>query len=113
MIDALWSGGTPRIAVRSILSSNLTDLGGMRARPLTEKGMVELFASVLRKDEDGVTYLVTPVEKLSITVERGHFVAVRLDAKGEGEDQRCSSQRTWAMKWIESATGDAAANRNE
>lgn len=55
---------------------------------ITRKGLVELFASVLRKDADGVTYLVTPVEKLSITVERGHFVAVRVDAKGEGEDQR-------------------------
>ena len=55
---------------------------------ITRKGMVELFASVLRKDADGVTYLVTPVEKLSITVERAHFVAIRLDAKGEGEAQR-------------------------
>ena len=51
-------------------------------------GLVKLFASVLRKDEDGVTYLVTPVEKLSIQVERAHFLAVRVDAKGEGEDQR-------------------------
>lgn len=55
---------------------------------ITRKGLVKLFASVLRKDEDGITYLVTPVEKLSITVERAHFVAVRLDAKGEGQDQR-------------------------
>lgn len=51
-------------------------------------GLVKLFASVLRKDDDGQTYLVTPVEKLTITVERAHFVAVRLDAKGEGQDQR-------------------------
>ncbi len=55
---------------------------------ITRRGMVDLFASVLRKDADGVTYLVTPAEKLSITVERAHFVAVRLDAKGEGEAQR-------------------------
>ncbi len=55
---------------------------------ITRKGMVDLFASVLRKDEDGVTYLVTPVEKLSITVERAHFVAVRMDVTGEGESQR-------------------------
>jgi len=55
---------------------------------ITRKGMVELFASVLRKDEDGVTFLVTPVEKLAITVERAHFIAIRLDAKGEGESQR-------------------------
>jgi hypothetical protein len=55
---------------------------------ITRKGMVELFASVLRKDEDGVTYLVTPAEKLSITVERAHFIAVRVDAKGKGKTQR-------------------------
>ena len=55
---------------------------------ITRKGLVELFASVLRKDEDGITYLVTPAEKLTITVERAHFVAVRLDAKGEGQSQR-------------------------
>lgn len=55
---------------------------------ITRKGLIELFASVLRKDADGVTYLVTPVEKLSITVERAHFLAIRVDAKGKGEDQR-------------------------
>ena len=55
---------------------------------ITRKGLVDLFASVLRKDADGITYLVTPVEKLSITVERAHFVATRVDAKGEGQDQR-------------------------
>lgn len=52
------------------------------------KGLIGLFASVLRKDEDGETYLVTPVEKLLITVERAHFVATRLDVEGEGEDTR-------------------------
>ena len=55
---------------------------------ITRSGLVKLFASVLRKDEDGLTYLVTPVEKLTITVECAHFIAVRLDAKGEGQDQR-------------------------
>ncbi len=55
---------------------------------ITRKPLVKLFASVLRKDEDGLTYLVTPAEKLTITVERAHFIAVRLDVKGEGQDQR-------------------------
>jgi hypothetical protein len=55
---------------------------------ITRRGMVDLFASVLRKDEDGRTYLVTPVEKLGIQVERAHFLAVRVDASGEGEAQR-------------------------
>ncbi len=55
---------------------------------ITRKGLVKLFASVLRKDADGQTYLVTPVEKMMITVERAHFIAVRMDAKGEGKTQR-------------------------
>ncbi|MEM9600603.1 MAG: DUF1285 domain-containing protein [Pseudomonadota bacterium] len=55
---------------------------------ITRKGLVALFASVLRKDEDGRTYLVTPVEKLGIQVERAPFLAVRVDANGEGEEQR-------------------------
>lgn len=45
-------------------------------RPIQRKRMVRLFSSVLRKDEDGVTYLVTPAEKLSITVEDAPLVAV-------------------------------------
>jgi hypothetical protein len=55
---------------------------------ITRRGLVDLFASILRKDEDGETYLVTPVEKIKIEVERGHFVAVRVDVEGEGEAQR-------------------------
>lgn len=55
---------------------------------ITRRGMVDLFASVLRKDADGRTYLVTPVEKLGIQVERSHFLAVRVDTMGEGEEQR-------------------------
>jgi len=55
---------------------------------ITRKPLVKLFASVLRNDEDGQTYLVTPAEKLTITVERAHFIAIRMDAKGEGRDQR-------------------------
>ncbi|WP_034387531.1 DUF1285 domain-containing protein [Hellea balneolensis] len=56
--------------------------------PLTRRGLIDLFASILRKDEDGETYLVTPVEKIKIVVERAPFVAVRADIEGEGETQR-------------------------
>jgi hypothetical protein len=55
---------------------------------ITRRGMIDLFASVLRKDPDGRTYMVTPVEKLGIQVERAHFLAIRVDATGEGESQR-------------------------
>lgn len=55
---------------------------------ITRKPLITLFASILRKDADGRTYLVTPVEKIGIKVERGHFIATRLDAEGEGAAQR-------------------------
>jgi len=55
---------------------------------ITRRGLIDLFASILRKDDDGETYLVTPVEKIKIVVERAHFIAVRVDIEGEGEAQR-------------------------
>lgn len=41
--------------------------------------MVKLFSSILRLDEDGEYYLVTPVEKVRIQVEDAPFVAVSLN----------------------------------
>jgi len=55
--------------------------------PITRAPLVRLFSKVLRKDADGETYLVTPVEKILIKVECAHFLAVRLDVQGEGQDQ--------------------------
>jgi hypothetical protein len=49
--------------------------------------MVKLFSTVLRKDDDGKTYLVTPVEKIGITVEDAHFVAVTLDVVQDNDRQ--------------------------
>ena len=46
------------------------------------EALVRLFSSVLRRDPDGI-YLVTPHERLRITVEDAPFVAVRVDRAGE------------------------------
>ena len=54
---------------------------------ITRDRLVRLFSTILRKDEDGQTYLVTPVEKIAITVETAPFIATRVDAVGEGRDQ--------------------------
>jgi hypothetical protein len=43
------------------------------------ESMVRLFASILRKDADGATYLVTPTEKLRVAVADAAFVAIRVD----------------------------------
>lgn len=54
--------------------------------PIGRQNMVRLFASVLRKDADGKTYLVTPVEKIGITVDDAHFVAVAVEAAEEDDE---------------------------
>lgn len=56
--------------------------------PICRKRLVKLFASVLRKDEDGRHYLVTPVEKIGIEVEDAPFLAVDMSVEGSGRCQR-------------------------
>lgn len=56
--------------------------------PIGRPQLVRLFSTVLRKDEDGKTYLVTPVEKVGIRVEDAHFIAVEMQVSGEGEAQK-------------------------
>jgi hypothetical protein len=53
---------------------------------ITRPALVRLFATILRKDADGETYLVTPVEKIRVRVEDAHFLATRLDRVGEGDE---------------------------
>ncbi|MEM7267872.1 MAG: DUF1285 domain-containing protein [Pseudomonadota bacterium] len=54
--------------------------------PIGRMPLVKLFASVLKKDGDDY-FLVTPVEKIGITVDDAPFVAVDFETNGEGEDQ--------------------------
>ncbi|MFI4976198.1 MAG: DUF1285 domain-containing protein [Caulobacterales bacterium] len=49
--------------------------------PIGREALVRLFSTVLRKDPDGF-HLVTPVEKMRITVEDAPFIAVRVDRDG-------------------------------
>lgn len=57
------------------------------ATPIGRMPLVQLFSSVLRKDADGRTYLVTPVEKVGIRVVDAPFIAVEMDVAGSGEGQ--------------------------
>ena len=52
--------------------------------PIGREALVRLFSTVLRKDPEGFV-LVTPVEKLAITVEDAPFVAVRVDRRLDDE----------------------------
>jgi hypothetical protein len=56
--------------------------------PIGRIALVKLFASVLRKDDDGRTYLVTPAEKVDVAVEDAPFLAVEMAVAGAGRDQR-------------------------
>jgi hypothetical protein len=48
--------------------------------PIGREALVRLFASILRREDDRF-FLVTPAEKVGITVEDAPFVAVDVDAK--------------------------------
>lgn len=54
--------------------------------PIGRKELVRLFSTILRKDGDRYV-LVTPVEKVGITVDDAPFVAVDFQASGEGRAQ--------------------------
>ncbi|HEY7989911.1 MAG TPA: DUF1285 domain-containing protein [Stellaceae bacterium] len=55
--------------------------------PIGRPALVKLFATVLKRDEAGQYWLVTPAERGRIEVEDVPFVAVELDTRGEGRDQ--------------------------
>lgn len=55
--------------------------------PIGRKPLVRLFSTVLRKDADGRTYLVTPAEKVDVQVDDAPFLAVEMQVEGEGRDQ--------------------------
>ncbi len=53
--------------------------------PIGRQRLVKLFASVLKRDEHGAYWVVTPVEKAPVKVECAPFLAVALDVKHQGE----------------------------
>jgi hypothetical protein len=54
--------------------------------PIGRPELVRLFSTILRKDGEKY-FLVTPVEKVGITVDDAPFVAVDFEAEGEGRDR--------------------------
>lgn len=54
--------------------------------PIGRPALVKLFSNIL-KLEDGKYYLVTPVEKVGITVDDAPFVAVDFSGDGAGDAQ--------------------------
>lgn len=56
--------------------------------PIRRPALVKLFASILRREEDGRIVLVTPAECVGITVEDAVFVAVDMAVEGAGDERR-------------------------
>jgi hypothetical protein len=61
-----------------------------RGSPINRKELVCLFASVLKRENDGSFWLETPAERGRIEVEDAPFVAVELDWTGDGRQQTLS-----------------------
>lgn len=68
--------------------------------PIRRPKLVNLFATVLRREADGTYALVTPVERVPITVDDAPFVAQELDARTEG-GQQILAFRTNLDAWVE------------
>ncbi len=48
-------------------------------QPIVRSALVKLFSTILRKDADGKTWLVTPVEKILVEVEAAPFLAIAVE----------------------------------
>lgn len=58
-----------------------------KGEPISREAIVKLFSTILRREEDGHYYLVTPVEKWRIQVEDTPLLAHSLTVEGSGEQQ--------------------------
>lgn len=67
--------------------------------PIGRIAMVQMFASVLRRDADGRYYLVTPHEKVGIKVDDAPFVAIEMKVEQSGKEQILSF-RTNVDDWV-------------
>jgi len=67
--------------------------------PIGRIAMVQMFASVLRRDSNNKYYLVTPVEKIGIKVDDAPFVAIEMKVADKGREQVLSF-RTNADDWV-------------
>jgi hypothetical protein len=61
-----------------------------RGSPIARQPLVKLFASVLRREDDGSYWLVTPVERGRVAVEDAPFLAVELNSEGSGRERHLS-----------------------
>lgn len=58
-----------------------------RGSSINRQELVKLFSTVLRRDDVGDHWLITPAEMARVSVEDAAYMAVELFAEGEGHDQ--------------------------
>lgn len=68
--------------------------------PIRRIELAKLFSTVLKRDDDGDYWLITPVERGKIVVEDAPFVAVEMTVTGNGTEQVLSF-RTNLDHWVE------------
>ncbi|MEE8506245.1 MAG: DUF1285 domain-containing protein [Kiloniellales bacterium] len=75
-----------------------------RGSPIGRKALVKLFSTVLRREDDGEYWLVTPAERGRVTVDDAPFTAVELSVSGSGPSQVLRF-RTNVDDWVEAGPG--------
>ncbi|MGF7176798.1 DUF1285 domain-containing protein [Azospirillum doebereinerae] len=68
--------------------------------PIRRIELAKLFSTVLKRDDSGDYWLITPVERGRIVVEDSPFVAVEMTVSGSGADQILSF-RTNLDHWVQ------------
>jgi hypothetical protein len=83
------TGTRPDSVIRDDLNMRIARDGTWfyHGSPISRKPLVRLFASVLSRDDDGVYWLTTPVEKGRVEVDDAPFLAVAVEVTGTGKNQ--------------------------
>ncbi len=92
--EDLWGGG--ELDRRIATDGTWFYQGSAIRRP----ALVKLFSTILRREDDGSYWLVTPAERGRVVVEDAPFVVVEMRHSGSGRDRRISF-RTNVDDWIE------------
>lgn len=99
--DRPRSGGRPPQTICGDLDMRIDRDGTWfyHGSPIGRKALVRLFSTVLKREEDGSYWLETPVEKGRVEVEDVPFLAVEMEAEGEGRN-RGLRFRTNVEDWV-------------
>lgn len=99
--EAKASGGRPPQTICGDLDMRIARDGTWfyHGSPIGRKELVRLFSTVLKREEDGTYWLETPVEKGRVEVEDAPFLAVEMEAEGDGRN-RSLRFRTNVDDWV-------------